>query len=521
MGTHSASGAMQPTATVEHPVGIGAVWPPPPTDERTPDADAVFDRARGPDEVLSRLVSLVSTARYDRADLTPPQLDEAINLIVAVMESGKERPFEREPGEIYPLDNWADVHEHMVDLITACLSTADALSKDTARRHGDQVLDLVEYLFEYTHSKLGTNPHNGPPALDEDGIDEYADASQYVRAVLFRGPAGIVRELRLDPDAQGPETLSRAWDLCRQFVERETDGPPAREFGRHVQRLYEWDAEWMRAMAGHVFPTAAADRERFLAAIGSFLAKDPTEAMFFDPVFHDLYRRAMDLTEKDAYDPLLPDPAFSVGRIFAHAHLRFEGFGPGHPLFKEFLERGTRRQLEGFVEHTSQRFRWGFPVHLGFSGPRAIASWEWLLDHPDPEILRMLGDWMCLSSGIFSPDELADLTLRALRLTNGRLNRDSELYLSVEELAAKSPDKALEILELYFRPENMADKSPRWELYLFAPKRWGNAIETLSQNPRTQEGARRLSEFLEGIRREFRRERDKQDAERAEKAETQ
>ncbi len=517
--THTASSAAELTATVQLPVGLRAARPPPPPDAQAQGASAVFDRARGPDEVLSYMRPLGLSVRHHRADLTPSQLDDAIDLSVAIMESGKERPFEREAGEIFPLYNWADVHEHMVDLIADGMSKADALSRYLAERHGDQVLDLVEYLFEYTHDKLGTNPRNGPPALGNGGIDHYEVSSQLCRAVLFRGPVGIVRELRRDPDTQDSETLSRAWDLCRRFFERETDPPATREFGDHVRQLCDWDPEWMRSMAGHVFPTGAADKIRFRAALSTFLAKDPTEEMFFDPVFHDVYRRAMALTEKDVYAGA--DPAFSTGRIFAHAHIRFERFGPDHPLFREFREGCTRRQIMGFVEHTSGFFTMGFPVRRGFTGPRAIATWEWLLAHPDPEILRMLGDWMCIRSGVFSPDGLADLILRTMRLTNGRLNSDGELYWSIEELAAKVPDKAIEILELYFRPENLGDDHHRRVLYLGEPERWGNVIGALSQNPRTQARAHRLTEFLEEVRREYWRERDRRAGELAERIKTQ
>ncbi len=307
---------------------------------------------------------------------------------------------------------------------------------------------------EYTHDKLGSNPLNGPPALGDGGIDHYEVSSQFCRAVLFRGPVGIVRELRNALGTQDSEIVSRAWDLCRRFFERETDPPATREFGYHVRQLCDWDADWMRSMVRHVFPAGAAGKKRFSAALSNFLVKDPTEEMFFDPVFHDVYRRAMGLTEKDTY--FGGDPAFSIGRIFAHAHIRFERFGPDHPLFREFREGCIRRQLMGFVEQIGRFFRLGFPVRLGFSGPRAIATWEWLLDHPDPEILLMLGDWISIRSGVFSPDGLADLTLRTMRMTNGQLHSGSDLLDSVEKLAAKAPDKTLEILELYFLPENVA-----------------------------------------------------------------
>ncbi len=466
----------------------------------------MFDRAQGPDEVLPRLRSLVSTAQYDRADLTPPEQAKAINLLVAIMESGKERPFEREVGETEPIDNWAEVLWDMATFVEECLATADALSKSVAQQHGNQVLDLAEYLFEYALGNMGTNPRNGPVALDDDGIDPYAEVSKTLRCQLFRVPTGIVRELRHDLGAQDPETLSRAWDLCRKLLERETSTPPAREFGFHVRHLYDWDAEWMRDMAGHVFPDAAADRDRFLAAVGSFLSKDPTEAMFFDPVFHGLYRRALDLTEKDVYDRLLPDPAFSVGRIFAHAHFRFERFGPDHPLFREFQERCTHQQLVGFVHYADKHIRLERPAGQDFDAPRVIAFWEWLLERPDTGILPMLGDWICSRSGIFTPGKLADLTLRTLTLTDGRLDDEAGLQQSLKRLVGADPEKTLRILELFFSRENMDSEPFRKVLYLANPTPWTGAIETLSETPRTREGAQKLTGFLEELHRESVRE---------------
>ncbi len=511
-GTHTASGALQTTATVEHPVGIGVAWPPAPPRERAPGADIASVRAQGPGQILSRLRPFSRLAQYYRDDLTPPKQDEMVSLLVSVMASGKRRPFEREPGEIYPVDNWAEVHLEMMDLTAACFSKTDALSKGMTEQHGDQVLDLVDYLFEYTHGKLGTSPHNDPATRGNGSTDDYAEGAQWGRAVLFRVPAGIVRELRLDPGAQGSETLSRARDMCQRFFERESGCPPMREFGFHVPYLYDWNKTWMRSMTAHVFPTAAADRRRFLAAWGSFVQENPREAMFFDPVFRELYERGLVLTDSDAHGSMLSDPEVLIGRLFAYGHLNFEGFGPDDPLFKKFREGSSRRQRMGFAHYAGKYIRLGCPSGRDFDGPRVIASWEWLLEHPDPEILSMLGPWICSRSRMFTPDKLADLTLRTLTATDGRLDDDAGLQHSLKMLVDAAPEKTLRSLELFFSKENMDNQPFRKVLYLANRRPWSDAIEALSSSdsPQTQLRASNLSGFLAGVHWKFQREQHRQ-----------
>ncbi len=515
VGTHTASGAMQPTATVQRPVGIGVAWPLPPPDERTPDADAAFDRAQGPNEVLPRLRSLVHRARHDRTALTVPELAEAIGLLVAIMESGKERPFEREPGDVYPIDNWADVHVEMIDLITACLSKSDVLSQDMAEQHGDQVLDLVDHLFEHTRNKLGTNPRNDPAMRGNGGVDPYAESSQWARAALFRGLVWLVEALRHEGADRHSKAISRARGMCQNFLELESDCPPMQEYGYHAPCLYEWDKEWMRSLVPHVFPAAAADKRRFLAAWGGFLAENPSEELFLDPVFLGLCERGLDLTESDTYGPVLPDPEFAVGRLLAYAHLHFEGFGHDHPLLMKFWEGSRHRQRAGFVHYAGKYIRIDCPSGRDFDGPRVIASWEWLLEHPDPEILPMLGPWICSRSRMFTPDKLADLTLRTLTATDGRLNDEAGLQHSLKRLVDAAPEKTLRGLELFFSKENMDNQPFRKALYLANRRPWNDAMETLSSSdsPQTQMRASNLGGFLAGVRWKFQCQQRKQAAE--------
>lgn len=61
--------------------------------------------------MLSRLVDLAINAEHYRANFTATEQVEAIDLLVVIMEAGKERPFERGADEVYPLDNGAFVHE--------------------------------------------------------------------------------------------------------------------------------------------------------------------------------------------------------------------------------------------------------------------------------------------------------------------------------------------------------------------------------------------------------------------------
>ncbi len=514
MVTHSASGAPQATATAQRPVGIGVAWPLPPPDERAPDADAAFDRAQGPDEVLPRLRSLVLSARYERDALTPPEQADTISLLVAIMKSGKERPFEREPGDTYPIDNWADVHVEMIDLITACLSKADALSIGMAEEHGNQVLDLVDYLFEYTRGKLGTTPRNDPAMRGNGGVDHYAESSQWARAALFRGLVWLVGTLRHEGADRHSEAISRAQDMCQNFLEMESSCPPMQEYGYHVPYLYGWDARWMRSMVPHVFPAAAADKRRFLAAWGGFLEENPSEEMFLDPVFLGLCRRGLELTESDVYSPVLPDPEFAVGRLLAYAHLHFEGFGPDHPLLRKFWEGSRPRQRAGFVHYAGKYIRIDCPSGREFDGPRVIASWEWLLDQEDLEALSMLGPWICLRSGIFTPGELADLALRTLEKTEGRLGEEAWLQQSLEGLVGEAPEAAIRILELFFSEENLDSQRYRKALYLANRKPWDDTIKALllPDNPTVSARADRLRGFLAKMRLAFQRQQHRRTA---------
>ena len=460
------------------------------------------------------LMGIQEAIKNDRADASEIDWDGVIELFTTMKNSGARDRLERGPRELTSLyasswlANWDAVHSAMADVLRELLTEADGLTPVDFGRHRDRILEVTGYLLSHPDPSPADEQVETAPSLigsstdrNYSVIDPFTMAISSVRGRAFQAFVQFIFQdgRRFDEDVD-EQNSDDAKALYENVLRKENTRALMFLYGYFLPSFYFRDREWIRKLLPQLFDQEPAQRHLYTSAWEGYLARNLYEEIFLDPVFQNLYQRALDLKENDfpRQQRHFKSPDEGLAQHLALAFLHYEEFGVDHQLFKAFWKNDSPKQHAHFVKFIGRSFISRDITEESFEFSQEVKRrirefWDWLLQKGEErEVYMEFGQWINLDKGIFEPAWLARRVRQTLEKADGVLHQDVELVKASPRLAQAAPEETLEIARLYLHEGGVRGRNQRvlwlWDLY----GEWMEAFEILYRNPSTKSGTEGL-----------------------------
>ena len=460
------------------------------------------------------LMGIQEAIKNDRADASEVEWDVVIELFTTMTNSGARERLERGSRELTSLyasswlANWDAVFSAMADVLRELLTVQDGLTPVDFGRHRDRILEITGYLLSYPDPSPADEQVETAPSLigsstdrNYSVIDPFTMAISSVRGRAFQAYVKFVsqdgRKFNEDVEEQISDDIKA---LYEDVLRKENTRALMFLYGYFLPSFYFRDREWIRKLLPRIFDQEPAQRHLYTSAWEGYLARNLYEEIFYDPVFQNLYQRALDLKEHDfpSQQRHFKKPDEGIAQHLALAFMHYEVFGFDHQLFKAFWKNDSPKQHAHFVNFIGRSFISREKAEESFIFSQEVKRrirefWDWLLQKGEKrEVYMEFGQWINLDKGIFEPAWLARRVRQTLEKADGVLYRDVELVKASPRLAQAAPEDTLEIARLYLQEGGVRGGNQRvlwlWDLY----GEWMEAFEILYRNPSTKSGTEGL-----------------------------
>ena len=454
------------------------------------------------------LMGIQETIKNDRAAASEVDWDGVFDLFTTVTNAGESDRFERgqrEPDGLYAsswLANWDAVHSAIADVLRELLTEQDGLTPVDFDMHRDRILEITGYLLSYLDPSPADEQIETAPSLigsssdaNYSVIDPFTMALGSVRGRAYQAFVQFVfqdgrkfnedNEVKISDDVKG---------LYESVLQKENTRAIMFLYGHYLPSFYFRDRDWIRKLLPRIFDQEPAQKHLYTAAWEGYLANNLYKEMFLEPVFRNLYQRALDLKKNDfpRQQRHFKEPDKGIATHLALAFMHFSGFGLDHALLNAFWEKDSPKQHAHFVSFIGRSFISRDKAGRSFELSQEMISrlrelWDWLLQkHEKQEVYMEFSLWINLDQGIFEPAWLAQRVRQTLERTNGTLNWGVELVKVCPRLALAAPEDTLEIARFYLLEGGVRGKNQRVLWLWDSDNKWFKAFENLYRNPSTK-----------------------------------
>ncbi|MCY3800161.1 MAG: hypothetical protein OXG46_01140 [Chloroflexi bacterium] len=466
------------------------------------------------------LMGIQEAIKKDRAAASEVEWDGVIELFTTMTNSGARERLERGTRELTSLyasswlANWDAVHSAMADVLRELLTEQDGLTPVDFGKHRDRILEITGSLLSYPDPSPADEQIETAPSLTGSStdtnysvIDPFTMAISSVRGRAFQAFVQFVfqdrRKIKEDVEEQISDDVKA---LYESVLRKEDTRALMFLHGYYLPSFYFRDRAWIRKLLPRIFPQEPAQRHLYTSAWEGYLARNLYEEMFLDPVFQNLYQRALDLRENDfpRQQKHFKNPDEGIAQHLALAFMHYEVFGFNHQLFKAFWKNDSPKQHAHFVNFIGRSFISRDKAEESFEFSREVKGrlrelWDRLLQNDEErEVYMEFGQWINLDKGIFEPSWLARRVKETLERANGILAWDIGLVKASPQLAQAAPEDALEIARLYLHKGGVRGKNQRVMWFWESDNQWIEALEILHRNPGTKSGTEGLINMLVG-----------------------
>ncbi len=468
----------------------------------------------------SYLMGIQEAIEKDRADASEVDWGGVIELFTTITNSGERDRFEIGPRELTGLyasswlANWDAVHSAMADVLRELLTEQDGLTPVEFGKHRDRILEITGCLLSYPDPSPADEQVETAPSLigsasetNYSVIDPFTMAINSVRGRAFHAFVQFVfqdsRKFKEDVEEQISDDAKA---LYENVLRKENTRALMFMYGHYLPSFYFRDRAWIRNLLPRIFPQEPAQRHLYTSAWEGYLARSLYEEMFLDPVFQNLYQRALDLRENDfpRQQRHFKNPDEGIAQHLALAFMHYEEFGFNHQLFKAFWKNDGPKQHAHFVNFIGRSFISLDKAEETFEFSREVKSrlrelWDRLLQNDEKrEVYMEFGQWINLDKRIFEPSWLARRVKETLERANGILAWDIGLVKASPQLAQAAPEDTLEIARLYLHDGGVRGKNQRVMWLWESDNQWIEVLEILHRNPGTKSGTESLINRLVG-----------------------
>ena len=454
------------------------------------------------------LMGIQEAIKNDRANASEVEWDGVIRLFTAMTNSGAREGLERGTRELTSLyasswlANWDAVYSAMADVLRELLTEQDGLTPVDFGRHRDRILAITGYLLSYPDPSPADEQIETAPSLTGSSsdtnysvIDPFTMAINSVRGRAFQTLVQFVSQDGREFNDDFEELISYdAKALYESVLRKEDTRALMFLYGYYLPSFYFRDGAWIRKLLPRIFPQEPAQRHLYTAAWEGYLARNLYEGMFLDPVFQNLYQRALDLRENDfpRQQTHFKNPDEGIAQHLALAFMHYEEFGFDYQLFKAFWKNDSPTQHAHFVNFIGRSFISRDKAEGSFEFSRAIKGrlrglWDRLLQNDEKrDVYMAFGLWINLDKGIFELIWLARRVRETLERADGFLEWDNELVKASPQLAQVAPEDTLEIARLYLHEGGVRGKNQRVMWLWDSDNEWIETFEILYRNPSTK-----------------------------------
>jgi len=409
--------------------------------------------------------------------------DNLIEIMVIVVKSGKEKPFDYEKRERETYDSWlaswSGVHSSMTDVLQELLNENEGQPVIDFDKYRDKLFDIIEYLLsspdpEPKDEELETAVSKTRLAGDKEEYQVTDPFTMAINTVRGRAFQAFVLFVYQDGKQFSKEDNVKIKDEVKAVYEtvlrKENTRALMFMFGHYLPSFYFRDKDWIHGLLPQIFPADSEKQHLYLASWEGYLANNLYEEIFFVPEFQKLYERGLGLTgDEDSNRRYFKDPdegiAVHVALAFIVYHSRF---GFDDELFKKFWAKDVERQAD-FISFIGRMFVSGDNARANEqlskdaeSRERLVKLWEWVLEnHTDPKMFESFGFWINFEKNLFDPEWLAVKVKETLNKTQGALDWDYALVKNIDKLAEASPADTLEITRLVLLEGGVRGKKMR------------------------------------------------------------
>jgi len=409
--------------------------------------------------------------------------DNLIEIMVIVVKSGKEKPFDYEKRERETYDSWlaswSGVHSSMTDVLQELLNENEGQPVIDFDKYRDKLFDIIEYLLsspdpEPKDEELETAVSKTRLAGDKEEYQVTDPFTMAINTVRGRAFQAFVLFVYQDGKQFSKEDNVKIKDEVKAVYEtvlrKENTRALMFMFGHYLPSFYFRDKDWIHGLLPQIFPADSEKQHLYLASWEGYLANNLYEEIFFVPEFQKLYERGLGLTgDEDSNRRYFKDPdegiAVHVALAFIVYHSRF---GFDDELFKKFWAKDVERQAD-FISFIGRMFVSGDNARANEqlskdaeSRERLVKLWEWVLEnHTDPKMFESFGFWINFEKNLFDPEWLAVKVKETLNKTQGALDWDYALVKNIDKLAEASPADTLEITRLFLLEGGVRGKKMR------------------------------------------------------------
>ncbi len=466
------------------------------------------------------LIGIQEAIKKDRAAASEVEWDGVIELFTTMMNSGARERLERGTRELTSLyasswlANWDAVYSAMADVLRELLTEQDGLTPVDFGRHRDRILAITGHLLSYPDPSPADEQIETAPSLTGSStdtnysvIDPFTMAINSVRGRAFQAFVQFVfqdgRKFNVDVEEQISDDAKA---LYENMLRKENTRALMFMYGHFLPSFYFRDRAWIRKLLPRIFPQEPALRHLYTSAWEGYLARNLYEAMFLDPVFQNLYQRALDLRENDfpRQQKHFKNPDEGIAQHLALAFMHYEVFGFNHQLFKAFWKNDSPKQHAHFVNFIGRSFISRDKAEESFEFSREVKGrlrelWDRLLQNDEErDVYIEFGQWINLDKGIFEPVWLARRVKETLERAAGFLKWGNELVKASPQLAQAAPEDTLEIARLYLHEGGVRGKNQRVMWHWESDNQWIEVLEILHRNPSTKSGTESLINRLVG-----------------------
>lgn len=430
-----------------------------------------------------------------------------IALLLAIKESGEEKPFDTENRERETFDvwlaNWISVHSVMVDVLQEILRGEKGKILVDFSKYRKDLFSVISYLLAYPDPKPEDEKIETAKAkVKSSGSNDYLVSDPFSIAInSVRGRAFEAFVLFVYQDDEEKTRISPdTKKLYEAVLKSETTRAIMFMFGHYLPSFYFRDKDWIKRLLPQIFPTEQEKTHLYTAAWEGYVTANLYEEIFFDSEMQKLYERGI-LTDIE-YPEQKPfkDPDEGMAVHIALAFLHFQGFGFKHDLFKKFWGTPNIERHKEFISfigrHCISRDNakaWAEENKVDIGRLRAF--WDWALENcKEKKIFAEFGFWMKAEGSVFEIPWLAEHIRKTLEKSGGAIEWDYGMVESLPVLAVEGPVEAVAILGLYFKAK--ADLEAIDRGWLYVDDKLVEIFKILYENPATKDMTYKLIDEL-------------------------
>ena len=363
------------------------------------------------------------------------------------------------------------------------LKILDFLQSIFSVRHEKNIIDFSKY-----HTKI-------LKLLDYFLVDE---AAHGIRGRAFEVLMHLINnDIAMKRDYMGEDIKLKIKSLYKKTLKKEDTRAVMFLFGRYLNVIYRWDAEWLLSNINLIFSKKKEKKHLFTAAWEGFLSGRWGKEMFFEKEMQPIYLRGMGLNRKDY--PLqkhVRDPDELIGERIAWVFvIYYKKFRFKDSLFINFLESNNPIRYSQFISYIGKAFISNSEMFLNDKErkdfiqdnpevkKRLCKLWDWMLSNCEHrKALIEFGTWLSPENKIFEDEWLVDRLLKTLEKIDGNLS-GYKLLEVLTKLGHKFPEQVIEIIRLCLLGEVDEVGGREFTMYVESGK-WVGLIENIYNSPK-------------------------------------